>query len=84
MWQGCITPKTENALLSSQMARQQSELEDQVRCDVNRRWKLQEMEERMHSKVHEQEVDIKETEVLIDSRCADEIISRKKYFRLRK
>jgi len=38
----------------------------------------------MHSKVHEQEVDIKETEVLIDSRYADEIISRKKYFRLRK
>nr|CAB3266840.1 TBC1 domain family member 31 [Phallusia mammillata] len=52
------------ATMEQEMARQQSELEDAIRVDVDRRMRLQDAEERMHTKLQEQDIDVAETKEL--------------------
>ncbi|XP_076814472.1 TBC1 domain family member 31-like [Clavelina lepadiformis] len=52
------------AALEQQMARDHAELEDDVRAEIDRRRRLEQVEERMHDKMKEQEIDITKTKEL--------------------
>nr|XP_002130963.1 TBC1 domain family member 31 [Ciona intestinalis] len=52
------------ASLEQQMAREQSELEDKIRADINRRRRLADIENKMNEKLKDERIDIKKTKEL--------------------